>query len=52
MFPVKILKTDNVGILKDQIKGKKFHRLKDVDASDLNLTQVSYPWMTRNRDGK
>jgi hypothetical protein len=42
-FPIKIQKTENVGILKDLIKEKKAHRLKHVDASDLILSQVSLP---------
>jgi len=40
-FPIEVLKTKNVGILKDLIKEKKAHRLKHVDASDLILSQVS-----------
>jgi hypothetical protein len=40
-FPVEVLKTKNVGILKGLIKEKNSHRLKHVDASDLILTQVS-----------
>jgi hypothetical protein len=42
-FTVKILKTGNVSILKGLIKGKKASRLKDIDASDLDLWQVSFP---------
>jgi len=40
---VKILKTKNVSILKDLIKEKKVYCLNHVDASELNLTQVSLP---------
>ena len=40
-FPVEVLKTKNVGILKDLIKEKKAQRLKHVDASELNLFLVS-----------
>ena len=43
MFTVKILKTENVSILKDLIKEKKASRLEHVDASDLDLFQVSLP---------
>ena len=32
VFPVRIQRDDNVGILKDEIKKKKAHRLKHVDA--------------------
>ena len=43
VFTVKILKTDNVSILKDLIKEKQSRRLDHVDASDLILSQVSLP---------
>ena len=43
MFPVEIAKDKNVGILKKLIKEEKSHDLKHVDASKLNLTQVSLP---------
>ena len=43
VFTVKIPKTDNVGILKDEIKIKKAHLLGHVDASDLELWEVSFP---------
>jgi hypothetical protein len=36
------LKTKNVSILKDLIKEKRASRLKDVDASDLDLWQVNF----------
>jgi hypothetical protein len=43
VFTVKILKTENVSILKDLIKEKQSRRLNHVDASDLILSQVSLP---------
>jgi hypothetical protein len=43
MFTVKIPKTDNVSILKKLIKEEKAHRLDHVDASDLELWDVSFP---------
>ena len=43
MFTVKIPKTENVSILKDLIKEKKAHHFEHVDASDLDLWQVSFP---------
>jgi hypothetical protein len=43
MFTVKISKTDNVSILKKLIKEEKAHRLGHVDASDLELWEVSFP---------
>jgi len=43
VFTVKIPKTDNVGILKDEIKKKKAHLLNHIDASDLELWEVSFP---------
>ena len=43
MFTVKIPKNENVSILKDLIKEKKALRLGHVNASDLNLWQVSFP---------
>ena len=42
-FTVKIPRTDNVSILKDLIKEKKTHLLNHVDASDLELWEVSFP---------
>ena len=42
-FPVEIPKAKNVSNLKDMIKEKKASRLKDVDASDLDLFYVSFP---------
>jgi hypothetical protein len=41
VFTVKINKTENVSILKDLIKEKKAPHLDHVDASDLNLWNVS-----------
>ncbi len=43
VFPVKIPRNDNVGILKDEIKKKKPHLLSDIDASDLDLWKVCLP---------
>ena len=43
VFPVKIQRNDNVGILKDKIKKKKSHLLSDIDASDLDLWKVCSP---------
>jgi len=43
VFPVEVLKTKSVGILKKMIKEERSHRLKHADASDLILTQVSLP---------
>jgi hypothetical protein len=43
MFTVKIPKTDNVSILKDEIKKKNPHALDRVDAKDLELWEVSFP---------
>ena len=43
VFTVKVLKTENVSILKDLIKEKQSHRLNHVDASELILSQVSLP---------
>ena len=43
MFNIKIPKTEKVSILKDLIKEKKASRLEHVDASDLDLFQVSLP---------
>jgi len=43
VFTVKIPKTDNVSILKDEIKKKKAHHLCHADASDLELWNVSFP---------
>ena len=37
VFTVKVLKTNNVSILKDEIKKKKAHLLRHVNASDLDL---------------
>src|SRR6266542_2216148 len=41
-FTVKIPKTDNVSILKDEIKKKNAHLLNHVDAKDLELWKVSF----------
>ncbi len=43
MFTVKIPKTENVSILKKMIKEENAHLLNHVDASDLELSQVSLP---------
>jgi hypothetical protein len=43
VFPVEIAKHKNVGILKDEIKKKKAHLLSHIDASDLELWEVSFP---------
>ena len=43
VFTVKVPKTDNVSILKDEIKKKKAHLFSDVDASDLDLWKVNRP---------
>ena len=43
MFTVEIPKNKNVSILKDLIKEKKASRLDHIDASDLDLWQVSFP---------
>jgi hypothetical protein len=43
MFTVKVPKTDNVSILKSLIKNEKASRLKDIDASDLDLWKVDFP---------
>jgi hypothetical protein len=43
IFTVKVLKTENVSILKDLIKEKQSPRLNHVVASDLILSQVSLP---------
>ena len=43
VFTVKIPKTDNVSILKDEIKKKKAPHLNHVAASDLELWEVSFP---------
>jgi hypothetical protein len=43
VFTVKVPKTDNVSILKKLIKEEKAHRLCHVDASDLELWEVSFP---------
>lgn len=40
-LPIKIQKTETVGILKDLIKEKCPNRLKDVDAVDLEVFLVS-----------
>ena len=42
MFVIEVEKTKSVSILKDLIKEKKATRLKDVDASDLNVFNL---WM-------
>ena len=38
--PVEVLETDKISVLKDLIKQKKASRLKDVDASDLDIWKV------------
>ena len=43
MFTVKIPKNENVSILKKIIKEEKALRLGHVEASDLDLWQVSFP---------
>jgi hypothetical protein len=43
-FTVEIPKVENVSILKDLIKEKKALHFKHVDASDLDLWQVSFPF--------
>src|SRR5260370_21634590 len=43
VFTVKIPRTDNVSILKDEIKKKNPHLLNDVNAKDLDLFRVSLP---------
>jgi len=43
MFTVKILKTENVSILKKSIKEEKAPHLNHIDASDLDLWQVNFP---------
>ena len=43
VFTVKIDKTENVSILKKLIKEEKASRLEHVDASDLDLWNVSIP---------
>ena len=43
VFTVKILKAENVSILKRLIKEEQSHRLNHVDASELILSQVSLP---------
>ncbi|KAK2463747.1 hypothetical protein APHAL10511_004240 [Amanita phalloides] len=43
VFNVKILKTDNVSILGDLIKEKKKHHFGHLDATDLELWNVSFP---------
>jgi hypothetical protein len=43
VFAVDIQMTKHVGILKELIKEKKASRLRDIDASDLHLWQVSFP---------
>ena len=43
VFTVEVEKTKNVSILKDLIKEKKASRLEHVDASDLDLWNVSIP---------
>ena len=41
VFTVKVPKTDNVSILKDEIKKKIPHLVHHVDAKDLEISQVS-----------
>ena len=43
VFTVKIPKTDNVSILKDEVKKKKAPHLNHVAASDLELWKISFP---------
>jgi hypothetical protein len=43
VFTVEIAKNKNVGILKKLIKEEKAHLLGHVDASDLELWEVSFP---------
>jgi len=43
VFTVEIEKSKNLSILKDLIKEKMAHDLNDVDASDLELLNVSLP---------
>ena len=43
MFTLKIPKTENVSVLKDLIKEKKASLLNHIDASDLDLWNVSIP---------
>ena len=43
MFTVSVPTTGNVSILKDRIKEKKASRLKDIDASDLDLWKADFP---------
>ena len=43
MFTVEIPKTKNVSILKKLIKDEKAAHLEQIDASDLDLWQVSFP---------
>lgn len=40
VFPVRIQRNDNVGVLKKLIKEEKAHLLAHIDASDLDLSQV------------
>jgi hypothetical protein len=40
-FPVEILKSKNVGILKKVIKEERSHHFENIDASDLDLFLVS-----------
>ena len=44
LFTVKIEKTENVSVLKKLIKEEKPSCLKDIDASDLDLWEVSVPF--------
>jgi hypothetical protein len=41
VFSVEVPRSKNVSILKDEIKKKKAQLLRDIDASDLELSQVS-----------
>jgi len=43
VFTVKVPKTDNVSILKDEIKKKKAPHLNHIAASDLDLWKVCHP---------
>jgi len=43
VFPVKIPRNNNVGILKDEIKKKKAPHLDHIAASELDLWKVCLP---------
>ncbi|KAF8157793.1 hypothetical protein B0H34DRAFT_844095 [Crassisporium funariophilum] len=42
-FTVKIPKTENISILKDLIKEKKPSSLRNIDAKNIDLWQISFP---------